>query len=92
MDPTTSLPSNPCYLPIFEPDSISMHPGHEGVGNLVFTGVWRNFIYSLPRVTLISGWNNIAQERIQEWNGKIINDVVVFDTEQDKMWFILRWS
>lgn len=87
-----TFPSNPCYLPIFEPGRISMHPGHEGVGNLVFTGVWRNFIYSLPRVTLISGWNNIAQERIKEWNGTIINDVVVFDTEQDKMWFILRWS
>ena len=51
-----------------------------------FTQLWRNFI-----------WNGYdadrsVDDRIIDWNGKIINDVVVFETEKDKMWFILRWS
>lgn len=78
----TTFPSNPCYLPIYESASVR---------NPKFTGVWRNFVNDLD-VTFLSGWNNPAQERIKEWNGTLINDVVVFDTEQDKMWFILKWS
>ena len=79
----TTFPSNPCYIPIFEPEVIN--------SSVKFTRAWRNFIHDLA-VQFPSGWNNPAQERIKEWNGRLINDVVVFDTEQDKMWFILRWS
>ena len=77
--------SDPCYLPIFEPEVINSDSSKP------FTRVWRNFLKELD-VTLLSGWDKPARERITEWNGTIVNDVVVFDTEQDKMWFILRWS
>ena len=74
--------SNPCYLPIYESASVR---------NPKFTGVWRNFVNELG-VTFPSGWNNPAQERIKEWNGRLINDVVEFKSDKDKMWFILNWS
>ncbi len=79
---TTIFLSKPSYLAIYEPASVR---------DPKFTGVWRNFVNNLD-VTFQSGWNNPAQERIKEWNGRLINDVVVFKSEQDKMWFILKWS
>jgi len=75
----TTFPSNPCYLPIYE------NPASKYSFNR-YTKVWNNFInYPNHHKTFNS-------ERIREWNGTLINDVIVFDTEQDKMWFILRWS
>jgi len=74
----TTFPSNPCYLPIYCENTLP--------GSMRFTHVWTNFV-----------WHNASDlessaERLKAWNGTLINDVVVFDTEQDKMWFILRWS
>lgn len=69
--------SDPCYLPIFE----SLRNGELER----YTDIWRRFL-------LDSKGTIPAQDRIKEYNGRVINDVVVFDTEQDKMWFILRWS
>jgi hypothetical protein len=31
-------------------------------------------------------------DQMRKWNGRLINDVVVFESDKDKMWFILRWS
>jgi len=78
-----TLLSNPCYLPIFQDNPYGALERH--------TRIWQNFLNDLP-VTLLSGWNGPARERIKEWNGTLINDVVVFNTEQDKMWFMLRYS
>lgn len=77
MDGTT-FPSNPCYFPI--------HENTPKYSLKQFNPVWRNFV-----------WHNVSDvessdDRLKAWNGRLINDVIVFDTEQDKMWFILRWS
>ena len=74
----TTFPSNPCYFPI--------HEDTPKYSLKQFNRVWRNFV-----------WHNISdlessEDRLKAWNGTLINDVIVFDTEQDKMWFILRWS
>ena len=79
----TMFPSNRFYLPIFCENKLP--------GSIRLTDTWANFLDSLP-ITIQSGWNDLAQEHIKEWNGTFINDIVVFNTEQDKMWFILRWS
>ena len=71
--------SNPCYLPLFEPNN-----GH---GLERYTKLFRNFIEGDCRTSGIP-----ARDRIKMWNGMVINDVIMFDSEQDKMWFILRWS
>ena len=77
------FPSNPCYLPIFE---------DERVGGLErYTEMWLNFVKAGPDERVLVKHRE-ARDRIKEYNGTIINDVVVFDTEQDKMWFILKWS
>jgi hypothetical protein len=72
--------SKPSYLPIYQPSSTAKH-----------TDVWRNFITSLDfrhRSDLREG----RGDQLKKWNGRLINDVVVFDSDKDKMWFILRWS
>lgn len=69
--------SDPCYLPIFEGPSTG--------GLTRYTDIWRRFL-------LDSDGFLSALDRIKEYNGRVLNDVVVFDTEQDKMWFILKWS
>ena len=76
----TTFPSNPCYLPIYRENKLP--------GSIRYTDIWRNFMSA--RDMTIEGWQ--AEIRIKDYNGTLINDVVVFDTEQDKMWFILRWS
>ena len=79
MSGTTFL-SDPCYLPIFQDNPNS--------GLERYTPIWRNFI-------MAGGFQKsglAASVRIKEWNGTLISDVVVFDTEKDKMWFILKWS
>jgi hypothetical protein len=82
MSGTTFL-SNPCYLPIFE---------NQRVGGLErYTEIWINFVKAGSGVVFLDRHKE-AHDRINEYNGRVINDVVVFDTEQDKMWFILRWS
>lgn len=77
----TTFPSNPCYLPIFEDD---------GSGLRRYAKTWRNFVEAGARGVGGSGLR--ATDRIVEYNGRAINDVIVFDSEQDMMWFILRWS
>ena len=72
--------SDPCHLSIFE--NVSDYSISR------YTNLWRNFIEGDCR--LATGYP--ASIRIKLWNGTIIDDGVVFDTEQDKMWFILRWS
>jgi hypothetical protein len=82
MSGTTFL-SDPCYLPIFE---------DEKVGGLErYTKMWMNFVNAGLTETVLDKHRE-ARNRITEFSGRVINDVVVFDTEQDKMWFILKWS
>ena len=75
----TTFPSNPCYLPLYE-----SNPGHSLER---YTTLFRNFIEGECRTT-----GYAARDRIKMWKGTVVNDVVMFDTEQDKIWFILRWS
>lgn len=84
MSGKTIFPSNPCYLPIFEDEKI-------GGLERIYTEMWLNFVKGGSGVTLLDRQRE-ARNRIKEFNGTIINDVVVFETEQDKMWFILKWS
>lgn len=79
----TTFPSNPCYLPIYCENKLP--------GSMRYTDIWSNFYHDTARQTSGSLTDSTA-ERIREYNGRVINDVVVFDTEQDKMWFILRWT
>ena len=81
------FPSKPCYLPIYREQSESLG----GYPVVLFTDTWNNFVNSIPR-TVVPSRNELVEERLQEWNGTLINDVAVFNTEQDMMWFILRWS
>lgn len=82
MSGTTFL-SDPCYLPIFE---------NQLAGTLErYTDIWMNFVKAGSGVVFLDRHKE-ARDRITEHNGRVINDVVVFDTEQDKMWFILRYS
>lgn len=76
----TTFPSNPYYLPIYCENTLP--------GSIRYTDIWRNFMSA--RDMTIEGWQ--AEIRIKDYNGTLINDVIVFDSEKDKMWFILRWS
>ncbi len=74
----TIFPSNPCYLPIYCEGEIP--------GSIRWSAVWTNFAeYNSNDITPLA-------DIIKEYNGRIVNDVAIFDTEQDKMWFILKWS
>lgn len=75
--------SDPCYLPILEDEKIG--------GLERYTEMWINFVKAGPDESVLVKYRE-ARDRIKEYNGRVINDVVVFDTEQDKMWFILKWS
>ena len=78
---TTIFLSKPSYLPIYQSDYSSRLTKH--------TDVWRNFIASLD----FSDRSDLRFDgQMRKWNGRLINDVVVFDSDKDKMWFILRWS
>jgi hypothetical protein len=79
----TTFPSNPCYLPIYRDGKLP--------GSIRYTDIWSNFYHDTARRTSGSLEERTA-ERIREYNGRVVNDVVVFETEQDKMWFILKWS
>lgn len=83
MSGKTTFPSNPCYLPIFEDEKIG--------GLERYTGMWMNFVKA-GLTEFVLDKHREARNRIKEFNGTVINDVVVFETEQDKMWFILKWS
>lgn len=72
------LPSNPCYLPIYCEGEVP--------GSIRWSAIWTNFAeHNSNDITPLA-------DIIQEYNGILIKDVVVFNTEQDKVWFILRWS
>lgn len=75
--------SNPCYLSIYCENKLP--------GSIRYTDIWSNFYHDTAKQTSGSLSERTA-ERIREYNGVLINDVVVFNTEQDKMWFILKWS
>jgi hypothetical protein len=79
----TTFPSNPCYFPIFE------YPREGGLEK--YNETWLNFVRAGPEKSILVKYRE-ARKRIKEFNGTIINDVVVFETEQDKVWFILKWS
>lgn len=67
--------SNKCYLPIFEPYT----------GRLERYRVWwRKFISSCEN-------ESDMESKLLHYNGILINDAVVFDSEQDKTLFMLRW-
>ncbi len=70
--------SKPSYLPICQPPTFSKH-----------TDVWRNFMASLD---VKDKFDPRFDDQMKKWNGRLINDVVVFESDKDKMWFILRWS
>jgi hypothetical protein len=53
--------------------------------------MWKNYVKGGSGVAFLDSHKE-ARDRIKEYNGTVINDVVVFETEQDKMWFILKWS
>ena len=61
-------------------------PIHEVTAKHRFTKVWTNFVREGREI------GASFPDCIREWNGTLINDVIMFDTEQDKMWFVLRWS
>jgi hypothetical protein len=53
-------------------------------GSLIkWTNIWLNFI---------SANEKPVQFLNEKYKGRLIGDVIVFETEQDKMWFILRYS
>ena len=66
------------YLPIKQQQSV-------GVRSWEFTKIWMNFAWH-------SDDGFFAEDRLVKYNARLIDDVIVFDTEQDKLWFILRWS
>jgi hypothetical protein len=86
MSGTTFL-SDPCYLPIYKPSASGVLKP-EAFRLPTYTDIWRNFLEG----AYPGNGTRSASVLISNWNGKLINDVIVFDTEQDKMWFILRWS
>jgi hypothetical protein len=80
---TTIFLSKPSYLPIYQSRD------DDPFGSSKHTDVWRNFIASLDvRDKFVLRFD----DQLRKWNGRLINDVVVFDSDKDKMWFILRWS
>jgi len=84
MSGKTIFPSNPCYLPIYEDNP------NRGLER--YTKLWRNFIWDSSPDGLRPLNEESIKSRIKKYNGTIINDIVVFETEQDKVWFILKWS
>ncbi len=50
--------------------------------------IWRNFQYA----QWCKDSPGSVFDQLRVWKGAVVNDVIVFDTEQDKMWFILNWS
>jgi hypothetical protein len=81
---TTIFLSKPSYLPIYRENTV-----RDGIKRTHYTEVWSNFITSLDDKDK-SDLRFPVQMR--KWNGKLINDVVVFKSDKDKMWFILKWS
>lgn len=51
------------------------------------TPLWENFLFETGKNGVVS-----TTEKLKEYNGTLINDVIVFKTEADKTWFILKWS
>ena len=80
---TTIFLSKPSYLPIFQTRD------DNSIRLAKYTDVWRNFITSLDD----KDKSDLRfDDQMKKWNGRLINDVVVFESDKDKMWFILRWS
>ena len=75
---------NNCYLPIYQEVSQT--------GLFTYSPIWSKFMLETCGPPKVTGNRQQWEDSIQKWNGRLINDVVVFNTEQDKMWFVLNWS
>ncbi len=75
---------NNCYLPIYQEASQT--------GLFTYSPIWRKFMLETYGPPTVIGNKRQWKDSIQKWNGRLINDVVVFNTEQDKMWFILNFT
>lgn len=76
--------SDPLCLPIFE--SVSTEFTLER-----YTKLWTNFVKAGPDENVLVKHRE-ARNRIKEYNGRMLNNVVVFDTEADKAFFVMMWS
>lgn len=79
---TTTFPSERC-LSLYDPNPTG--------GLERYTTIWRNFIHG-AEIPLGHSHYVLGGERVKEYNGTIVNDTIVFASEADKAWFILRWS
>jgi hypothetical protein len=57
-------------------------------GKILYKQTWLNFMNDHPPNEVF----HRADERIKDWKGVRVGDRVEFETEQDMMFFILRWS
>ena len=76
--------SNSVYLPIKE-------RGDEGYLSWRYSKIWLNFRSKNAEPYSHSLGTKIHEELVK-YNARLVNDVIVFDTDQDKMWFVLNWS
>lgn len=53
-----------------------------------YNRTWINFMNDHPPDALF----HRAEERLTDWKGVRVGDWIEFETEQDMMFFILRWS
>lgn len=72
--------SNSVYLPIKEQRD-------EGTLTWQYNKIWLNYIWAVNHIGL-----DTAIDDLVKYNARLINDVIVFDTEQDKMWFVLNFG
>jgi hypothetical protein len=56
--------------------------------NSGYLQIWRNFLYA----QWVEDSFGSVYDVLRIWKGAVVNDVIVFETEQDKMWFVLNWS
>jgi hypothetical protein len=73
---------------------IALYPA-EAAGNC--NPLWYNFVYDVvygnyPGYDILGGINVLHNFLLDRYNGRVISDTIVFDTEQDKMWFVLNCS
>ena len=67
--------------------------------SLVVTSAWANFISSLAEIVddatynRIVAWNKFVDDNLAEYNCILtIDNILCFDTEDDRTLFLLRWS
>ena len=81
-----------CYFYIYTHPEDFVGP-HEGG---TYNTCWSNFLNdfeSVPKDSVSYHPSFNVENRIKKWNGTIINNsTVLFESEQDKVWFMLKWS